>query len=267
MAYPRLSTSIQDYIDQILPTKSTNTQINQLGQLKYWVGVIGGYRLNQITPAMVVENLPNGSPATKNRYIAAISGVLRHNEIILKFNRYKEPRGRVRYLSTSERDRLLESCRASDHPYLYTIVVLAISTGMRKSEITSLTWNQVDLNNGQGLIYLTDTKNDERRMIPLVGHAYQLISELEPLHSDKLFPGRPIKSAWYKALKDSGITNFRFHDCRHHFCSIAAMSGVPLYTISQIVGHKSLEMTRRYSHLSTDHIRGVLENLDKNMFS
>jgi integrase len=114
-------------------------------------------------------------------------------------------------------------------------------------------------------ITLTDTKNKERRVVPLVGRAHELVSNL-PRVSERLFPGKSIKYAWYRAVRESGIQDFRFHDLRHTAASYMAMNGVPLLTIAAILGHKDLSMTRRYAHLSVDHLRGGLGNLNDMMF-
>jgi integrase len=278
----QFSSAINKYLIEVLRTKSKNHQRMTNQQLEYWSSKLGKTpsgqprALSRITFAMIRDNIPQGvGPATRNRYLDVLSAffnvciqeweLIKENPVA-KIRKFQEPRGRVRYLSTGERTRLLEACRASTHPYLYTIVVIALSTGMRKTEICTLTWNQIDLNDNKGLIYLTDTKNNERRMIPLTGHAYELVSNLQPAHSDKVFPGTTIRYAWYKAIRESKVEDFRFHDLRHTFCSYAAMQGVPLLTIATIVGHKDLSMTRRYSHLSVDHLRDTLEDLDRSMF-
>ena len=103
------------------------------------------------------------------------------------------------------------------------IVVIAISTGMRKPEITTLVWSQINLH--RQTITLWDTKNKEPRVIPLVGKAYELVTNL-PRSSRKLFPGSNIRYYWEKALKEAGIRDFRFHDIRHTAGSYLAQQGV-----------------------------------------
>ena len=78
-----------------------------------------------------------------------------------------EPRGRVRFLSKEERERLLKACKESKNKHLYTIVLMALSTGMRYSEIINLKWSDIDLE--KGTIILHHTKNNERRRVPLTG--------------------------------------------------------------------------------------------------
>src|SRR5690606_3295918 len=101
----------------------------------------------------------------------------------------KEPRGRVRFLSDDERVHLLEACRSAKCPYLYAVVVLALSTGMRHGEVMNLRWSDVELVKGR--IILQDTKNGERRNVPLTGHAFEQIEKLSKIRridTDLLFP-------------------------------------------------------------------------------
>ena len=84
-----------------------------------------------------------------------------------------EPRGRVRHLSDDEREALLKECQASKSETLYPIVIVALSTGMRKGEILGLSWDVVDLE--RGVITLLDNKNGERRGVPITGRALEIL--------------------------------------------------------------------------------------------
>ncbi|RLT90329.1 MULTISPECIES: tyrosine-type recombinase/integrase [unclassified Ketobacter] len=186
-----------------------------------------------------------------------------------------EPRGRVRFLDEEERSKLLTACKQSDCESLYPVVVLALSTGMRQGEILSLEWPQVDL--VRGYIYLSDTKNGERRTVPLVSHAKELILELSKIRrvdTKLLFPStvKPqspvaIRRPWGEALKAADIHDFRFHDLRHTAASYLAMNGASLAEIAEILGHKTLQMVKRYAHLSEQHTSRVLESMNRSMFN
>ena len=107
-----------------------------------------------------------------------------------RISKSKEPRGRVRYLEDDERERFLKSCRERSQPLLYAAVVLSLATGARQGEIMSLQWKDVDLI--RGVIILHETKNDERRSVPLTGHALNTIKELRTNHPtvfQLVFPG------------------------------------------------------------------------------
>jgi len=280
------------YISDILPTKP-KSQYKQTQQLKWWKDQIGDYTLADVTPALIAEQRdkllktptrrgPAMQPASVVRYLAALSHAFSvavkewgwlDDSPMRKVGKPKEPRGRVRFLSDQERTALLDACRDSENPYLETIVVLALSTGMRQGEIMNLTWNHVDLKSTR--ITLTETKNDERRTIPLTGRALELLkthAKVRRLDTDLLFPGRnpkrpfEIRKAWLAALEAAEIKDFRFHDLRHTAASYLAMGGATLAEIAEILGHKTLAMVKRYSHFSTDHVSGVISKLNDRMF-
>ena len=189
---------------------------------------------------------------------------------------------RDRYLDDGERKALLEACRASDNHQLYPIVIFGLSTGARKSEILGLTLRDVDMT--RGLAVLRDTKNGETRSVPIVGHLHELLKEHIQWVNDSydeslpdavprwLFPRRDllaaidIRAAWENALEASGVKDFRFHDLRHSTASYLAMQGAGLLEIADMLGHKTLQMVKRYAHLSGDHKRGLAERLDETIF-
>jgi integrase len=185
----------------------------------------------------------------------------------------KEPRGRVRFLDKIERERLLEACRGSHNPHLYLIVILALSTGMRQSEILNLLWRDVDLERAR--IVLHETKNGERRVVPLAGHALELLKKYreQSSHLSLLFP-RPtnplrsldLRSSWEYALHKAQIFDFKFHDLRHTAASYLAMNGASLAEIAEILGHKTLQMVKRYAHHSEAHTAGVVSRMNQEIF-
>jgi integrase len=190
-----------------------------------------------------------------------------------KVSRPRQPRGRVRFLSDAERQRLLATCQHSPHPCLYIVVVLALATGARKMEILSLTWRDVDLK--RGLITLQETKSGERRALPLTGYALQCMldhARVRRLDMPWVFPDangtRPaaIRTAWEAALRQADIQDFRFHDLRHTAASYLAMQGASLAEIAEVLGHKTLAMVRRYTHLSAAHTAGVVARMNTAMF-
>ena len=190
-----------------------------------------------------------------------------------KVSKPQEPRGRVRFLSDDERERLLAACRTSYNPYLYIAVVLSLSTGARKMEILGLCWRDVDFQ--RQTITLHHTKNGERRVLPLKGHALELTQQYfneRNMGSDFVFPSRngknpfDLRRAWTSALKESNIPNFRWHDLRHTAASYFAMNGATLAEIAEILGHKTLAMVKRYAHLSEAHTAGVVEKMNEQIF-
>lgn len=286
------------YIRDVLPRKP-KLQKDQTRQLKWWKSELGSYTLADLTPARVTEardKLRGGGrePGTVNRYLAALSSALTtavnewgwlDDSPMRKVSKATEPRGRVRFLSDDtagpngdiipgERTRLLKACQASTSPYLYPVVVLALSTGMRQGEIMGLTWDNVDLN--QGRIVLHETKNGERRVVPLVGMALELLkaqAKVRRIDTPLLFPGKvkprnPInlQVPWRDALKAARIEDFRFHDLRHSAASYLAMNGASLAEIAEVLGHKTLQMVKRYAHLSEAHTAGVVARMNARIF-
>jgi len=275
---------VDRFIKNELEGKKTAGNIKR--HLEWWKKQIGGYKLAEVTPDLLAETrdtLKEGRAAgTVNRYHASLSkafatarrkwGWLDKNPMS-DVEKLKEPKGRVRFLSDDERLALLEACRESRSKQLYPIVVLALSTGMRKGEILGLTWKAVDLKRGH--VTLIDTKNGETRGVPVTGKALELLrdhAKVRRLDTQLVFPSwegnKPmeIREAWLNALERAGIEDFHFHDLRHTAASYLAMSGATLAEIAEILGHKTLAMVKRYSHFSTDHVSGVISKLDDRMF-
>ena len=283
---------VDRYLRDVLPSKPKSER-DQKRQLLWWKQQLGHYVLADVTAVVIAEHrdkltrglTPQGrqrSPATTNRYISALSHALTiamrewgwlDDNPMRKVSKLKEPRGRVRFLTEDERPRLLEACKAHS-PALYSIVVLALSTGARQGEILNLTWRDIDL--ARGMIILEETKNNERRAIPLQGHALELIKEMgkvKRIDTDLLFPSRKdpsqplyVQSIWRVVIKRAGIEDFRFHDLRHSCASYLAMNGASLAEIADVLGHKTLQMVKRYTHLSELHTAGVVARMNKQIF-
>jgi integrase len=216
--------------------------------------------------------------ATVNRYLAGLSSCLAYGVKTLQWiernpcERIVKPaenKGRVRFLSDDERTALLAACKP--HNDLYLAVVLALSTGARQAEIMTLRYGQIDFK--RKVITLHQTKNGETRALPLVSTAFTLLQErakVRSLSDDRVFPPTKfakkseyldLRQPWEKALKAAGIVDFHWHDLRHTAASYLAMAGVSLVEISKILGHRTMQMVSRYSHLSDGHIVETGEKL------
>jgi len=176
-----------------------------------------------------------------------------------------EKNRRLRYLQEDEIGRLIANCP----DYLRPIVVMALNTGMRKGEVLNLKWEDVDL--GTRIIYVVNTKTDEKREIPVNTILYAMLVDLRTKSDAYVFPndaGEPyvdIRKGFRTATNKSHIKNFRFHDLRHTFASQLVMKGVDLRTVQELLGHKSIEMTVRYAHLSPNHKQAAVERLCQDM--
>ena len=230
----------------------------------------------EITPQMIEKyktmRLEKVSPATVNRELACLKHM--YTKAIeweyVKSNPakgvrlLKEPPGRLRYLNPEEIERLVSACAGHIRP----IVITALNTGMRKSEILNLRWQEIDLVNRK--ITVINAKNNESRVIPINQTLYQeLLGLSKRAKGEYVFPDRngypfkEVKTAFSSALKRAGIEDFRFHDLRHTFGSHLVMQGVDIRTVQQVMGHKEIRMTMRYSHLSPEYVQEAMERLDK----
>ncbi|MGH8657351.1 MAG: tyrosine-type recombinase/integrase [Gammaproteobacteria bacterium] len=259
--------------------------------LAWWNERLGGSLLADITPAVITEyrdKLAAGKvrqgklrgPGTVNRYLAALSHVLTfaarewhwiERNPCEQVSILKEPRGRVRYLTDEERERLLAECKAHSDE-LYLIVLLALATGGRRGEILGLKWHDVDLKRGH--VVFQETKNGERRGLPIRGQTLELLrAKVRRIDTDLLFPSRKdpakpinVQHVFDNALQRAGIGDFRFHDLRHSCASYLAMNGASLAEIAAVLGHRTLEMVKRYSHLSDQHLGDVLTRMNERLF-
>ncbi len=256
--------------------------------LAWWTEHLGDYALSEISKTLVIEKrdkLLTGekkrSNATVNRYMTALSHAFTiainewewvQDHPMKKIAKLPEPRGRIRFLDEDERKRLLEACH--DNENLYLLVVLALSTGARHGELINLRWKDVDLK--RQVITLHDTKNKERRVLPLAHHALELIKAHQAARdkaTDLLFPAPrnpqevwSSRAAWDDAVEKAEPNDFRFHDLRHSAASYLAMNGASLAEIAEVLGHKTLAMVKRYAHLSEAHTASVVERMNQKIF-
>ena len=288
-----LSSLIDRYTKEILDLSDRPTY-NQRLYLKYWKERLGDYVLADITPSLIADHRnklmgstnrygKKRSATSGNRYTTALGHVftiaikqweLMDGNPAQRVQKLKEPKGRVRFLSDEERSALLEACKESENPYLYIVTVLALSTGARKSELLTLKWKDVNLNRGR--VTLHETKNGERRAMHLQGYALQLMKEhakAREIASEYVFPSEQkpsqpidIRTAWENAVKYAGLKDFRFHDLRHSAASYLAMNGASLAEIAEVLGHKTLQMVKRYAHLSETHTSKVVAAMNQKIF-
>jgi integrase len=193
--------------------------------------------------------------------------------------RQREPRGRVRYLRPEERTALLEgktvTVTATDgrtwttdvrpSKVLRLYIVAALQTGARRGELLRLCWGDIDFR--MGLVTFANTKNGDLRTVPMTATLRALLQGLpRPLDSSApVLPRRKplvLTRAFARLRERLGIENLTFHDLRHDVGSQLAMANVPLRTIADILGHRKLEMTLRYAHLSPAYLREAIDVLD-----
>jgi len=221
------------------------------------------------------------SGATLNRYQVALAALFtwakRQRLVPRGFDsptrhveKQQETRGRVRYLTDDERDRLLAACVESPWARLYVFVLMALTTGARRGELLGLRWCDVDTNRGEAVLH--DTKNGDRRVLVLLPQVLEELARFAPkdastsqalVFRSRLRPSQPYSTAkvFNEAVAAAGIKNFRFHDCRHCTASYMAQAGASLLEIADTLGHRQLRMVQRYAHLNTESRRKLLERV------
>jgi integrase len=150
-------------------------------------------------------------------------------------------------------------------------VVIAIDKGLRLSNLCDLKWAEVNLFSKMITIDADNMKNDDYLGVPLTDRALQVFKELRKVQcrsnhvfhdNGKKLYDRKVQRAFTHSLKAAGIENFHFHDLRHTFASSLRQKGVDLHTISKLLGHSDLRMTKRYAHLNVDSLRRAVSVLE-----
>ena len=208
------------------------------------------------------------SPVTINKIFrhikAAFSkavewGYLKANPV-KKGNPIPQERPLPRFLTQEEIKRLL---RVIDDPLFVLLVEFALYSGLRRSEIVSLTWDHIM---PQGFIRIPSGKNHEERFLPVSERLARVLHDLRAINPDgeRLFPyNKDWVSHKFKAYaKKAGLSEVRFHDLRHTFASHLVMSGVDIRTVQALMGHKALQATMIYAHLAPDHLKQAIEKLN-----
>ena len=250
----------------------------QRSRLKHWLNHMGEMPINDIDKddiAAGLDKLPKElSNATINKYKKLASVVFNYGirELGLTENptRYirslPEKKGRTRYLSDNERKRLFRACRASKWEMLYLLVLMAITTGARRGELLSLRWNDIDFE--KQAAYVNNSKNGEAKVLPLT---IDVINELQLFNQNnsslifasKIMPSKPyvFYKPWKRVVEEAELDDFRFHDLRHTTASYLAQSGATLLEIADVLGHKQIEVTKRYAHLCIKHKSSLINRV------
>jgi len=205
------------------------------------------------------ERLQEVSSGTVIRELAYLSSIINHarrewginiQNPIQHVRKPNAPKGRTRILLSEERVKLLLALEPTGRKNIWTkaIVILALESAMRRSELLALKWENIDLARQTAL--LPDTKNGTARRVPLSKNAVELLSTLPKSISGVVFPIKffTVDAAFKKALKKTDIVDFHFHDLRHTAITAMAEKLPNLMELSAVTGHKSLAMLKRYYH-------------------
>jgi integrase len=265
-------------------------------QLDFWIEQLGSKRVRDISrgdineakltlqtrkamrssPGTVRPTDRPLAPASINRYLATLSKVFSfaidqgvidvHPMKAGKVRKLKESGGRTRILDEAEEERIYAATKMSTWPMLYLFILMALTTGARKSEILRMTWRQVNL--ADSIAVLGKTKNGRPRFLPLVTEVRELLAEaarVKPHKGDYVFfdpkkPEKPknIDAVWKKCRADAGLLNDRddpldrvvLHSTRHTAVTKMLRGGANLAQAAAVSGHQTLAMLKRYEHLA-----------------
>ena len=223
--------------------------------------------VDRITEAKLAQGCSN---ATANRTLEVLRAILRkcvHEWEWLdrapQIRMLKEPIRRVRFLTREEAQRLLGALP----PHLSDMAAFTLATGLRAANVTGLQWTQMDLARRLAWVHADQAKARKALPVPLNAEAVVLIRKWLGKHPTHVFSfrGKPITQvstkAWYAALREAGIEDFRWHDLRHTWASWHVQNGTPLYALQEMGGWASTDMVRRYAHLAADHLAPFAERL------
>ena len=244
---------------------------------------LGNIQLNQITSAMLSDLMleiktEDRANATVNRSRALLSSMFNvafEREIIeqspmTRVKKLVEQNQIERYLSDDELKRLMNvlanhHAHDIDNQIIVGIVEMLLLTGARKGEVLNLKWSDLDENNH--LWKLNENKSGKPRIIQLNSQAQQIIRRMSRKYlyvfaNPKTgLPFNDIRKTFQKILEAAQIENFRIHDLRHNFASMAVNNGCDIYVVQHLLGHASPTTTQRYAHLRQDTLRNASEML------
>ncbi|WP_439259528.1 tyrosine-type recombinase/integrase [Lonepinella sp. BR2930] len=267
--------SWQEAVMQWLEEKPQRKQDrNMLYGLRWLDKYLGDKMLNEIDRDLIkFIQSEKAKESVKNR---TINATLQQIRVVLKaavewewldrcpaIKLLPEPKRRVRWLSEQEEVRLMQELPE----HLKPIVLFAILTGLRMSNITKLKWSQIDLQRRLAWIDSEQSKTGKAIGVPLSDKAIDVIVSQFGKHKENVFTykGKTVlianTKAFRAALARAGIKDFRFHDLRHTWATRHIMSGTPLYVLQELGGWSKSDTVRKYAHLSVEHLQSHANNV------
>lgn len=257
---------LQRFATEVLPTK--RSEQSDKSRIKTLVEAFGDYRLASLNSTQVArfrdQRLKVVGPQSVIHEINLLNRVLKTATMdwgislpgglpTAQVRKPAKPRGRDRRVTEEEIRKILEITGSAE---LQTIVILAVETGMRRSELASLTWNEVDLK--KQTVHLPKTKTDVPRTVPLSKAAIKALKDFGSKNEGKIFTLRAesMSQAFERACEPhrGNIIGLRFHDLRHEATSRFFEKGLNVMEVATITGHKTLDMLKRYTHLRAEDI-------------
>lgn len=236
---------------------------------------LGDLTLDQVTLDVIDRirsaRLKEGSKGTCNRYLALVRAILRRSrdewewiEKVPKVRLFKETNNRERSLTPDQAQRLIEELPEHQRE----VVLFALATGLRQSNVLGLEWGQVNLDQSHAWIHGWQSKNRRPISVPLNATALAVLKRQQGKHPTRVFTfqGKPLNSAntraWQSARKRAGIEDFRWHDLRHTWATWQRQAGTPTHELQRLGGWRTGAMVERYAHLAPDHLIAAATRLD-----
>lgn len=281
---PRFETFAAEYLEWSKANKKPRSYERDETSLAALRPFFSGKTLSDITPWLVekykkTRKDQKKSNQTVNLELACLKALFSKAVIwkkagenpVKQVKMFRVNNARIRFLDEEEEARLLAECKA----YLHDLVITALHTGFRRNELLSLRPEDVDFTRGFVSVRAGYAKNGESRAVPMTQTLREVLRHLareaEASGSSHLFRnqhGAPLRvyalqDAYKNAVQRAKLTDFHFHDLRHTFASRLVMAGVDLRTVQELMGHKTITMTLRYTHLSPDHNRKAMDALER----
>ena len=294
--------AVKRYLAEITPGKRPSSQVSDRQRATILTAELGKYSLAAVTPE-VAAKFRDARLAGEDRKDADGNAIPRSNDTVrldlallghlftiaikewgiglvanpvMNIRRPAPTPGRNRRLTAEEEKKLLKGVAEHSNPMLRWIVGIALETGMRSSEITSLRRPQVDLS--RRIVRLLETKNTTPRTVPLSKAAVELFREAmahpaAPEDCNLIFFGEPgrdgkrrpyvFNPVWLSIKRTAGLSDVRFHDLRHEAVSRFVEAGFSDQEVSAISGHKSMQMLKRYTHLRAEDLVVRMDRIDR----
>jgi len=256
-------------------TSEKATHQEDIKMLRWLDPFLGPLMLDEITLDVIggvkAGKLKTAGKSTANRYLGLVRAILLRArddwewiDKAPKVKLFKEAPGRERSITMEQAATLLGELPAHQRD----IVIFALATGLRQSNVLGLEWSHVDLAARHARVGAGQSKNRRPIAVPLNATALDVLRRQVGKHPERVFTyrGRPISwantLAWRKALRRAGIENFRWHDLRHTWASWHRQSGTPTHELQRLGGWRSSVMVERYAHLAPDHLARAANRLD-----
>jgi len=256
-------------------TSEKTTHQEDIRKLRWLDSYLGVLTLDQLTLETVdvirAAKSKEAGKATVNRYLALVRAILRRArddwewvDKVPKVKLFKEALGRERSITREQVDTLLRELPEHQRD----IVLFALATGLRQSNVVGLDWAHVNLERSHAWVDAHLSKNRRGLAVPLNSTALAILRRQSGKHPEAVFTfrGKPIRwantKAWREALVRAGISNFRWHDLRHTWATWHRQSGTPTHELQRLGGWQSVVMVERYAHLASEHLASAANRLD-----